>query len=103
MFERAVSKENSQGKVVLVDFYAEYVSLLLSFSPLLESVLNGMERIYSWCGPCKMLSPILEKLTASENAQNVKTGSGRALDLVTVNTDDQGSLAMTYGVRLNLL
>lgn len=46
-----------------------------------------------------MLSPILMKVTAPENAQMVKTASGRALDLVTVDTDAQGELAMDYEVR----
>ncbi|KAH8117179.1 thioredoxin-like protein, partial [Phellopilus nigrolimitatus] len=74
-FLKAISKDSSQGKVVLVDFYA------------------------NWCGPCKMLSPILEKLTATENADAIKTGSGLALDLVTVDTDANGELAMKYQAR----
>ncbi|KAL5529353.1 hypothetical protein ACEPAG_5338 [Sanghuangporus baumii] len=73
-FAKAISKENSQGKIVLVDFYAD------------------------WCQPCKMLSPILTSLTSLENAEKVKTGSGRSLDLVTVDTEEQGDLAMQYGV-----
>jgi len=70
-FERAVSKDRAKGKVVLVDFYAD------------------------WCGPCKMLSPILEKLTKDESMQS---GSGRSLDLVTVDTDTQIQLAKEYNV-----
>jgi len=58
--------------VVLVDFYAE------------------------WCNPCKMISPLLEKLTADAT---VKTGSGRSLDLVTVDTDAEFELAGKYQVR----
>ncbi|KAL5533263.1 hypothetical protein ACEPAF_5039 [Sanghuangporus sanghuang] len=73
-FAKAISKENSQGKVVLVDFYAD------------------------WCQPCKMLSPILTSLTSPENAEKVKTGSGRSLDLVTIDTEEQGNLAMQYGI-----
>jgi len=71
-FERAVSKDRAKGKVVLVDFYAD------------------------WCGPCKMLSPILEKLTKDESMQS---GSGRSLDLVTVDTDTQIQLAKEYNIR----
>jgi thioredoxin 1 len=41
-----------------------------------------------------MLSPVLERLTASETS-----GSGRALDLVTVDTDAQTALAAEYKVR----
>ncbi len=49
---------------VLVDFYAE------------------------WCGPCKMLGPILEEL--SEERSDVK--------IVKVNTDEHEDLAVKYGV-----
>ncbi|KAI0929064.1 hypothetical protein AcW1_006113 [Taiwanofungus camphoratus] len=51
---------------------------------------------HSWCGPCKMLSPILEKLTADPS---VKSGSGRPVDLVTVDTDTETELAMKYKIR----
>ncbi|EJD05688.1 thioredoxin-like protein [Fomitiporia mediterranea MF3/22] len=75
-FTKIISKENSSGKIVLVDFYAD------------------------WCGPCKMLSPILMKLTAPgpEGDHTVKTASGRPLDLVTVNADEQMALTMEYEI-----
>lgn len=46
-----------------------------------------------------MISPILEKL--SEDA-SIKTGSGRSLDLVTVDTDKELELAQKYQVGLPL-
>lgn len=49
-----------------------------------------------------MISPILKKLTSDET---VKTGSGRSLDLVTVDTDSEFDLATKYKVcklRLDL-
>ena len=49
--------------VVLVDFYA------------------------NWCGPCKMLSPVLEEL---ENSRGVK--------VVKVDVDKNEEVARTYGV-----
>lgn len=49
-----------------------------------------------WCNPCKTISPLLEKLTSDDT---VKTGSGRSLDLVTVDTDSQFILALKYMVR----
>lgn len=71
-FEKVALNPSASDKAVLVDFYAE------------------------WCNPCKMISPLLEKLTSDET---VKTGSGRSLDLVTVDTDSEFDLALRYQVR----
>lgn len=54
----------NSDKTVLIDFYA------------------------NWCGPCKMLSPVVEQFT-SEN-ENVK--------VVKINVDDEQDLAVQYGV-----
>lgn len=43
-----------------------------------------------WCGPCKMLKPLLERLAAEP---------GCRWSLVKVNTDDQPELAQQLGVR----
>ena len=51
---------------VMIDFYAE------------------------WCGPCRMMSPVVEKL-AKEYENKVKIGK--------VNVDEQVSLAMKYGIQ----
>ncbi len=51
--------------VVLVDFYAD------------------------WCGPCKMLAPVLDEL-ANEF-------EGKA-EVIKVNVDDEGALAQRFGV-----
>ena len=42
-----------------------------------------------WCGPCKMLGPIVEKV-AAEMADTVKVGK--------VNVDDAPNLAQEYGI-----
>ena len=43
-----------------------------------------------WCGPCKMLSPILDEL-ATEYRGKAKVGK--------VNVDDQGRLASQFGIQ----
>ncbi len=60
-FEQEVLKSE---KVVLVDFYAD------------------------WCGPCKMLSPVMEEI-AKEN-EDIK--------VVKINIDNQRDLALDYDV-----
>lgn len=57
--------EALNNKYVLVDFYAD------------------------WCGPCKMVDPVLEELDA-ENDQ---------LTIVKVNVDNELDLASKYGVQ----
>jgi thioredoxin 1 len=71
MSARAVSESTFDAEVlksdkpVLVDFWAE------------------------WCGPCRMVSPILDQI-ASENSDK--------LDIVKVNVDENPQLAMDYQI-----
>ena len=62
--ENFESEVLNSEKVVLVDFYAD------------------------WCGPCKMLSPIVEKV-AEENSD---------IKVVKINVDNAQDLAMKYQV-----
>lgn len=66
-----VTSENYESEVlksdkkVLIDFYAD------------------------WCGPCKMMSPIIDEI-AEEMKETVKVGK--------INVDENQNLAMEYGV-----
>lgn len=55
----------SSSKPVLVDFWAE------------------------WCGPCRMVSPILDEIAAEY---------GDKIDIVKVNVDNEPGLAQQYGI-----
>lgn len=43
----------------------------------------------SWCGPCKMMSPIVDEI-ANELADKIKVGK--------INVDDESELAQQYGI-----
>ena len=59
-----------------------------------EEVLNSdkttiVDFYADWCGPCKMMSPIIENI-AEENSENIKVGK--------VNVDESQDLAMKYNI-----
>lgn len=43
-----------------------------------------------WCGPCKMIAPVLEELAAEYQGR---------LKIVKVNVDDNAGTAQKYGIR----
>ena len=61
-FENEVLKSD---KTTIVDFYAD------------------------WCGPCKMMSPVIDKI-AEEKSEKIKVGK--------VNVDDNQNLAIKYNI-----
>lgn len=70
MSELVITEQNFEevigtDKPVLVDFFA------------------------TWCGPCRMLSPVIEEI-AEERAQTLVVG--------TVDVDEQSALASRFGV-----
>ena len=44
-----------------------------------------------WCGPCRMLGPIIDELSADNN--------GRDVPVAKVNVEENQELAIKYGVR----
>ena len=57
---------------------------------VLQSDLPVFVDFYAdWCGPCKMMSPVIDKL-AEEYEGRIKVGK--------VNVDENGDLAVKYGI-----
>jgi len=45
----------------------------------------------SWCGPCKMLAPVMENISKKSNFSSVR--------FTNVDVDEQFELASKYGIR----
>ena len=63
--KESFDKSLNEGKLMMVDFWA------------------------NWCGPCRMLGPVIEQLAVQYE--------GKA-EIGKVDVDEQGELAMRYGV-----
>lgn len=63
--EEAFTKLLESGEPMLVDFFA------------------------TWCGPCKMLAPVIEELAAAYEGK---------VHVLKVDTDENQSLAVNYGI-----
>ena len=65
VINKAEFEQITKQGVVLVDFFA------------------------TWCGPCKMLAPVLEELAEDMNGK---------MEIVKVDVDQEGDLAMKFGI-----
>ena len=62
-----------------------------SFSKIIDSEIPVLVDFYAdWCGPCKMLAPILKQ---------VKDEMGEAIKIVKIDVDKNQSIAAKYQVR----
>ena len=66
------------------------MSKIINNEEFKKEVLESKEPVLvdffaDWCGPCKMLAPIMDEI-------------GKEHKVFKVNTDDEGDLAMEYGI-----
>lgn len=59
-----------------------------NFEELTASGITLVDFFATWCGPCKMLGPVLEEV-ASERSE---------IQIVKMDVDENTSLAKTYGI-----
>lgn len=71
--------------VTHINSKAEFDQILSSFSGVIIA-----DFFATWCGPCKMLSPIMEELAAEVNPEQVK--------ILKIDIDEVGELAQEYGI-----
>ena len=72
------------------------MEVTLTKSNFTEEVLNSNKKVVvdfwaTWCGPCRMLAPELEKF-AKDFSSQVKVGK--------VNVDDEMELAIQFGIEV---
>ena len=70
---------------------AEYIELTSeNFDSTVENGVSLVDFWAPWCGPCRMLSPVIDEL--------VNDFKDKA-NICKVNTDEEQNLAVKYGVR----
>ena len=50
-----------------------------------------------WCGPCKMMSPVIDKL-ADEFDGRIKVGKINVIKVGKINVDDESEIAAQFGI-----
>ena len=67
----------------------KHINNLEEFNATIKEGTVLVDFFATWCGPCKMLSPVLEEV--SEENNNVT--------IVKVDVDEAGALAAQYGIQ----
>ena len=82
---------------IFILFYAEYMTVThISSKAEFDQILSSFSGVIiadffaTWCGPCKMLSPIIEELAAEVNPEQVK--------ILKIDIDEVGELAQEYAI-----
>ena len=67
----------------------KHISNKEEFTAVINDGLVLVDFFATWCGPCKMLAPVLEEV-ANENP---------ALTILKIDVDEVGELAAQYGIQ----
>jgi len=92
--EAIVTDEKDKNEIIYLDA-ASFKDMVFNYETNKEWSYKGqvpaiLDFYADWCGPCKMLSPVLEQI------QNEYKGK---IQIYKIDTDKQKELAATFGIR----
>ena len=91
--EEQFELEAKKSPVAVVDFSATWCGPCRMLAPVLESVseqLAGQVDFWAtWCGPCRMLAPTIARI-AEEQEGKIKVGK--------IDVDEEPELSVQYGI-----